>query len=43
MAFIVKGGVKEISKAEMAKHMKNLYKKDDALACLSDAKKQIRK
>jgi len=43
MAFIVKGGVKEISKAEMSKHMKNLDKKDDALAGLSDAKKQIRK
>jgi hypothetical protein len=43
MAFIVKGGVKEISKKEMAKHMKNLDKQDDAMAGLSDHKKEIRK
>tara|TARA_B100000497_G_C7615232_1_gene369475 strand:- start:119 stop:529 length:411 start_codon:yes stop_codon:yes gene_type:complete len=43
MAFIVKGGVKEISKKEMAKHMKNLDKQSDEFAGLSEEKKQIRK
>ena len=43
MAFIVKGGMKEISKKEMKKHMENLNKKIDPMEGLSNEKKAIRK
>jgi hypothetical protein len=43
MAFIVKGGMKEISKKEMKKHMENLDKKIDPMEGLSDEKKAVRK
>jgi len=42
MAFIVKGGMKEISKKEMKTHMENLDKIDDPMEGLSDEKKQMR-
>ena len=42
MAFIVKGGFKEISKKEMKAHMENLDKVEDECMVLSDAKKQMR-
>jgi hypothetical protein len=42
MAFIVKGGFKEISKKEMKAHMENLDKVEDGMRGLSDAKKQMR-
>lgn len=42
MAFIVKGGFKEISKKEMKAHMENLDKAEDEMHGLSDAKKQMR-
>ena len=43
MAFIVKGGMVNLTKKEMKQHMENLNKKSDPLQGLSDAKKQMRK
>jgi hypothetical protein len=43
MAFIVKGGMKEISKKEMKKHMDNLDKQIDPMEGLSEEKKEVRK
>jgi|TARA_B110000438_G_C15612644_1_gene562898 hypothetical protein len=42
MAFIVKGGMKEISKKEMKAHLEELDKIDDPMNSLSDEKKQMR-
>ena len=42
MAFIVKGGMKEISKKEMKAHMASLDKVEDEMHGLSDEKKQMR-
>ena len=42
MAFIVKGGMKEISKKEMKVHMEEVDKTEDPMSNLSDEKKQMR-
>jgi hypothetical protein len=42
MAFIVKGGMKEISKKEMKVHMEEVDKIEDPMSNLSDEKKQMR-
>ena len=42
MAFIVKGGMTEVSKKDMRKHLENLDKIEDPMDGLSDEKKQMR-
>tara|TARA_R110001606_G_scaffold87709_1_gene197706 strand:+ start:2889 stop:3299 length:411 start_codon:yes stop_codon:yes gene_type:complete len=42
MAFIVKGGITNLSKKDMKKHMSKLESKQDPLAGLTEHKKQMR-